>query len=560
MRRWRRIACLMLSVLLAVSLAGCGQQKAEEGLSLQVSIGSAPVTLDPIRAEEESDLTVLEHLYENLMKVAADASGGTTVTSGMAKSYDVDKNNDGTVTYTFHLRNAKWSDGKSVTAENFVYAWRRLADPASQSPNAHLLEVVKGFDQVRETGDVTQLAVEAKNDSTLLVTLNSACEWFLTDVCTAAATMPLREDVVQKLKTAALETNQQIMAAGGEATQTWSSNYTALVTNGAYRVRDFDENSMTLAANTKYTGTVSGPTEITFHYADSPETSWSLYEAGEVDIVAPLSRGQVEQHAADSKYWSMIPELNTYTLLFNTQKDPFSDPMARLAFAQVIDRETLSQVTGLGTTPATGLVPYGVPDEGNVDFRTHGGDLVTVAPEDYAQQCREAQELLSEAGYDASETVEYIYVDGGSHADTAKALAEMWTKQLGVSVEVRGLSEEEFQLALESGEYELAGTDLRSSVNDAEGFLDIWTSDSDRNVVGYENSAYDTLLTVINSAMDETARRGCLHDAESLLLADCPLTPLYFTNTAYEVRQGLTGVCRDPRGFFSFATVAETTE
>ena len=109
------------------------------------------------------------HQNENLMRTAVDVSGGTSASNGVAKSVQQEENTDGTVTCTFKLRGAKWSDGQAVTASDFVYAWQRLADPANDSPYASLLSVVAGYDTVRSTGDVTALKVSAKNDSTLVV-------------------------------------------------------------------------------------------------------------------------------------------------------------------------------------------------------------------------------------------------------------------------------------------------------------------------------------------------------------------------------------------------------
>ena len=116
---------------------------------------------------------------------------------------DVEENFDGTTTYTFHLRSARWSDGQAVTADDFVYAWQRLANPLTLSPNAELLSAVQGYDAVRAGGDPSKLAVTAKNDSTLEVVLSGKYDWFLTEVCTAPATSPLRQDVIQSLKESA---------------------------------------------------------------------------------------------------------------------------------------------------------------------------------------------------------------------------------------------------------------------------------------------------------------------------------------------------------------------
>ena len=129
MRIWKKLACLVLSGAMCLGLlAGCAGET--DGVSLSVCVGAAPVSLDPIYAEETGDQTILAHLYENLMRVTVDVSGNPTVTGGMAKTVDQEESYDGRVTYTFRLRSAKWSDGVNVKAGDFVYAWQRLADPA----------------------------------------------------------------------------------------------------------------------------------------------------------------------------------------------------------------------------------------------------------------------------------------------------------------------------------------------------------------------------------------------------------------------------------------------
>ena len=109
--------------------------------------------------------------------------------------------------------------------------------------------------------------------------------------------------------------------------------------------------------------------------------------------------------------------------------------------------------------------------------------------------------------------------------------------------------------ALRAGEYDLAGRILTASANDAECFLMSWTSGNRENLVNYESSAYDTLMKIIASAADGTARMGCLHDAEALLLMNHAMAPLYTRGTAWELRETLAGAFRDPRGWFSFSNV-----
>ena len=549
MRFRKRLAALALSALLCISLlAGCA--KDGEGISLSVSVGPAPMTFDPIYAQEITDQTVLIHLYENLMRVAADGSGGTTVVSGMAKSVDTEKNLDGTVTYTFRLRSAKWSDGKNVRAADFVYAWRRLADPVCGSPHASLLSIVSGYDEARATGDMTHLQVSAKNDSTFVVVLNGDYNWFLTQVCTSPATMPLRQDVVTRLK----EAGAQAAGEGREA-EPWWNDPTQLVTNGLFLVTGVEADSLQMTANDRYYGDQPGPSQLTFWFADSAEEGWGLYDSKTVDAVWPLTEERLAELAANET-WAAVPELNTYSVVFNCREGVFADPKVREAMQLAIDRGVLAETAGITARAAEGLVPPGVPENEEGDFRTVGGALLDNSPEQYDERRDRARELLSNAGYDSGSHLghlEYLYEDVGTNGLVAQALCQQWQDVLGIHFTPRGVTKQELWSALRSGAYTAAGVSLTADGNDAECFLAVWTSHNPDNVAGYESSVYDTLMAIIANAADGTARMGCLHDAEALLIGDHALAPLYTEGTAWELRDTLTGAFRDSRGWFGFA-------
>ena len=554
MNRCKRIAALVLSAILSVSLlTGCGENNAE-GMALSVSVGSRVTTLDPIYAEDLESQNILVHLYENLLRVVPDGNGGSAVVNGMAKDVDVEENVDGTVTYTFRLRSAKWSDGVSVKAQDFVYAWQRLVNPASHAPYATLLSVVVGYQEARNSGDMSLLQVIAKNDTTLEVTLNGNYDWFLNEVCTSPATMPLREDVVKALKEAGTQTD-----GINETNLPWWADPTALVTNGPYRATGYDTEYLELSANEEYDSSQNGPASIKFLFAASAEDAWELYEEGEVDAVWPLPEAQLSERAEDEN-WSPIPELSTYAVVYHSDKGVFSDPLIRQAFAMVIDRNALMEVADVTAVAAEGLVPPGVPENEEGDFRAEGGSLFENDPELYGETCQQAREVLNQAGYMSGwelGELEYLYLDEGHNGAVAEALCEQWESALMVRVTPRGVTSQELWSALRAGEYTLAGVNLEAPGNDAECFLMQWTSDAPNNVVHYENSAYDTLMTIIAKAADGTARMGCLHDAEALLLEDYALSPLYTKGTDWELRDDLMGAVRDARGWFSFANVVK---
>ena len=554
MKSSRRMATLALCLALMLGiLAGCGGEA--PGISLRVSMGPEADSYDPIRAETPEAETVLVHLYENLLRLTPDPSGGTALAPGVAKKYDVEENYDGTVTYTFRLRAAKWSDGQAVTAGDFVYAWQRLADPVTASPSASLLSAVAGYDEVRSSGDASKLQVSAPDDSTFVVTLLGKCDWFLEDVCTDSATMPLRQDNLQRLKEAAIQANLQTEEQGGTGTLNWASDPTKLVTNGPYTASRGEEGELILTASETYVGGVSGPEELRFLFHETAEEAWETYEAGEADFVSPLPRAETEIRAEED--WASVSLLCTTVLLFNTQGENFNDAESRKAFSLAIDRQALSDLTEEVSRPADGLVPYGVPDENGEDFRARGGDLLGESGTEEA--LTQARTLLEESSYASASVPRFVYEDTAENALLADALWRTWMKALRVRLERIPLSADELRETLAAGDYDLALTELRGDARDAESFLAPWRGDSSGNLVGYENGAYDTLLKVIRSASDEKARQGCLHDAEELLLDDCPVAPLLFTASAWEARDGLVGILRDGRGFFSFAGAAEVS-
>lgn len=547
----RQLAIALVCVFCMTMLVGCG--KNQEEFCLTVALGTDPDTLDPAFAIGTTAETVIEQVYENLMTVRSNPDDKPVVQKGMAKSVDTEENGDSTVTVTFKIRNAKWSDGKAVQADDFVFAWQRLADPATDSPHAALLSAVQGYKAVRSTGDVTQLAVTAEDDKTLTVVLNGTCPWFLTDVCTAPATMPLRRDL--------FEVAQQ---EDGEEVLDWTADREALVTNGVYEIGGYTAGEqLFLQPNYRYNGQKSGPTALTIRFTDSVADGYALYEDGEVDFVSPLPDEVLEdllkqEEDPTLKRYSTAPELSVDTLVFNTAKAPFDDVKVRQAFSLAIDRQIICELQGVSALPASGLVPIGVVAEEDADFRMMGDSLIDEL-EEKSETVNQPNRLIAQTGYESgaqSPPIEFLYVDEGTNGAVAKALAKMWNDALNIKVLLKGVSVTEMETAKQSRDFTLAQTTLVGFANDAESFLTNWTTGNEHNWVQYSNTAYDTLISVIDSASDAVARQGCLHDAEELLLEKSPLTPLTFSKTGWLLRPELSGVCREARGWFSFRDVA----
>ena len=561
MKAIKRITALALCALMLLGLlSGCGEKKqGDEKFVLNVSVCNVIDSLDPAMNTDTDADSVFYALYENLMRESDDGSGEVTLTNGMAKEYTEETNYDGSVTYRFTLRStARWSDGEKVTADDFVYAWQRLADPATDSPNHALMSVVAGYDEVCETGDKTKLQVSAKDESTFVVTLSAPCAYFIEGICTAVATMPLRRDLTEN--------------GGGFDTPD-------LVSNGAYHVSAWTKSSELTAARSDeyYEARLVGPDELHFIFTAGADEAWQLYEAGDIDYIAHLPNSVIAELSQDES-WKPTAVYATTSVLYNNESDTFSNEHIRKAFDLAIDRAAATAAGGAENSPATGLVPYGIPDSGETedDFRTTGGEVCAIDEEGMSARATQAQEELTYAGYYSTSMfppVELLYVTGTENDALASALQSMWSTTLGVNVMLlsphaedvaKVVVEEGIKVVttarMEAGNYELALQKLTALYDDAMGFLDRWCSEDEQNLIGYENGTYDVLMGVARASEDPVARTAFLHDAETMLLGETALSPVYFDGTAHMLRDTLRGVYTDGFGNSYFAGVRANTD
>ena len=521
----------------ALSGCGAGAEDGAQDFSVRACVCAPLALLDPALNTDAGAESVFHALYENLMRIDADEEGNPVVVPAVARAYEVVENFDGTVDYVFTLRSsARWSDGTRVKAKDFVYAWTRLVSPATNSPNHAMLSMVKGYDAARMTGDAELLAIEADGDSTLRVTLSGPCPYFLSEVCTAVATMPLRSDVIAK-KT------------------DWAASGT-LPCNGPYEVSVWAKReSLYLRRNGNYHDRAAvTPDSLQFFFASGAEQAMFFYEDGLVDYVADPVPG-VEGVAG-------LPDRSTTCVFYNHMSDVLSNEHVRRAFDLAIDRSAAAAAAGPAATPATGLVPYGVVDiTADEDFRTVSGDLIAVEEEGRDARAAEAEAELRLSGLQAAGAMpdlSILCVEEDGALPLAEALAARWRETLNVPVTAESLPREEFDLRVAAGEYDLAVDTLRLDCGDAMAFLAPFAGLDASNALHYVSKPYDLLISVASSTHDSAARAAMLHDAEALLLGSTALSPVCFCGRTYLLRDGLTGVTHDVRGNAYFTAVRQS--
>ncbi len=546
---------------LSVVLTACGVEEEQElgDFVVRASIGGQPETLDPAHVRGTAGQTVVSHLFENLLRWETGPNGQCALAPGQAESYTAEESYDGSVTYTFTLRRGlEWSDGRSITAQDFLYTWRRLFDAEAPAAGLSNLAMLRGYEAAM-AGDLEALGVAAPDRYTFTVTIESPCAYFLDLFCAGVMTMPVPERAVRRGR--------------------WGEDADHLVTNGPYTLESVDGERAVLVRSGHYHDRKSvGPDQLEFLW----EGSYEDFASGELDLIDAIPAETLSLLNTDGISWQLGPVLSTYTLLLNNAAEPFDNEFVRRAFVQAIDLEALLAALDSPTeTAATGIVPRGVtergappaeeeppeddlpplpgtepeePEEPTVwDFRAAGDANRTAAVLSAEERRSEAARLLAQAGYPGGRgfpAVEYYYVNTAQNRLVAQTLRDQWMAALGVSVTIRAVSEEELRQQLLDGTYTCASFPISSGINDASAFLSRWGTGKVGNLVRSNILAYDLLIEIAGVTFDTAAREAYLHDAEEILLDSCGVAPLFFYGRGYAVASGLTGLCRQGSGIF----------
>ena len=527
LRKWM---ALVLAVTMLLSLAACGEE--ETGSVLRVCLGGAQESLDPVDTVSDDNATILYHLYENLLRQKSEGVGEVMLDYAACSAYTEMDNYDGTMTYFFIISpTAKWSDGKAVTAEDFVYSWRRLL--MTEGENRELLSMIQGYEEALESGDAEKLAVSVTEDGMLQVVLSYHCPYFLTAVCAGAATMPVRQDIVER---------------SGES---FGKTEASLVTNGAYVLEQWKKDEGLYLVRNPASDSVRGADKLQFIFEDSRESAYERFNAGEIDYIAYLPDEAVEK-LKQNEEWAATPAGMTEAILFN-RSESFDDFSLRKIFTLAADVDTLSERLLPADQIATGLVPYGIRESDGDDFRTVGGALLNLQAVEYDARCEEAKALLRQRETIPGE-VELIYIADETRQAQAEALWAGWQDRLGIRVILTALTEEEMAQRLAADD-DRAWLTVRALYADGSVFLESGSSGLEE-AIAEDDVEYSRLMSVLRGALDPLARDNYLHAAEKMTFDEYSILPLIFKGTTQQRRDGVRGVGYDGLGRYLFHEVS----
>ncbi|MGL6349787.1 MAG: peptide ABC transporter substrate-binding protein [Aeromonas sp.] len=478
--------------------------------------GAEPESLDPalVRTGFPGE-TVLVDLFEGL--VSEDEQG--QIVPAQALRWEV--SDDGLVWRFFLRPQLKWSTGEPLVAADFVYAWRRLLDPAIGSPSATLLlatGINNGQSIYGGALELDQLGITAQSDQILTIVLERPTPYFL-QLISQRPFVPV---------------NQKAIARYGKQ---WTEPG-KLVSNGAYRLVAWIPNERVEAERNDHywDDRHSRIQRVTYLPLASPDAERLRYEAGEIQLTNRVSLDYYQKikQEAPQRLWG-LPLFGTYLYTFNLKRPELQDVRVRRALAMVIDHRLLVEsVSGQGSSAAWSLLPE-MPD--------YPRRRPPMAWSDGPSRLEKATALLAEAGYHTTHPLRFsiTYNAAESHKRMAEAIAAMW-QRLGVQVELKSLTWQAYQQAKDRGDFQVARSFLFGDYIEPSAMLSSFRCQDLRNESGYCNPGFDLLLDRAADTLDQSDRLALYQDAEQLLLEEAPIIPIYHYHQVRLVDPQLRGL------------------
>jgi oligopeptide transport system substrate-binding protein len=426
------------------------------------------------------------------------------------------------LTWIFYLRDATWSDGTKLTAEDFVYGWRRTLSPATASPYAYFLYVVKNAQPVN-SGKMpeAELGIRALDARRLEVRLERPAP-YLVEMLTHTSMMPLPRHAIE--------------AKGKSWTQ--PGNF---VCNGAFMLTEWVPNDhITAVKNPRFHDADNVKLERVIYYpTDDYGAALRRMRAGELDASDRLPSEQIGWIRKNMpELLNPVPQLILDMISVNLAKKPFDDIRVRTALNLAINREAITgRIAPVGNVPAYNIVPPGIAN-------FPGGDAFAFKTMPYPERTARAQSLMREAGFGPDNRLRTTYMirstAAGSYRAVAAALQQMFSV-IYVDISIVPADAQIFYGKIQEHDYEMSQPGWQADFDDASNFLDIFRTDSGNNWGKYASPAFDAVLNDAQADIDIQSRGKKLAAAEAILLKDQVVMPLFFWVSANLVRPYVKG-------------------
>ena len=523
-KQWKKRGVLLLAAIMLMTgiLSGCsGNKKQGETKELTVAINSETGSLDPAGMIA---LTYLAYSVTALDELLTFDENGE-IEYRAAESYEV--NEDSTV-WTFHLRkNALWSDGTPVCAQDFLNTMIRALDPASGNGYANYLFPIENAEAIYNgEKDADSLGVEIPDDDTLVFHLSEPCAYFLD-----LLRLPVYTPSCAKY--------------ADEVGSGWDKDPASSVANGPFCLVEYvPEQYFVLEKNENYWNKDAVKLDrITYKFFDDQQSMASAYETGEVDVATALPSYVMELYEGKEDL-VVTDTIATRYIYPNLEVEPLNDVRVREAITLAIDREELCSIVGADTEPAVNLVARYMKN------KETGNYFVEESDSPFEENVERAQELLAEAGYPDGEdfpVLTYKYPSLEMDSDTAQVLKEQLKRNLNIDIELEAQELQVNYADRHAGDFELCRMNWTADFADPNTYLSMLLSNSTYNCSGIQDEAYDALVRASDSETDAGRRMELLHEAEQLAVGEqFYVIPLFAMKSCNLIRPEIKGITQIP--------------
>jgi len=484
------------------------------------NLGEASKSIDPQLVAGITGSQVDVACMEGLTDIK---TGGKVVPAG-AESWDISK--DGLV-YTFHLRkNAKWSNGEPVTANDFLFGMKRALEPATGSQYSYFLYNVKNAKEFNEgkIKDFKDVGIKVVDKYTLQITLANPCTYFL-QLLSAPTTFPCNEAFFNKVG------------------NSYALSPDKMLYNGPWQLKSMvtgDGGNYTFAKNTEYWDVKNIKIDnLKFNLITDPNTVALMFMTGQLDL-ATITANQINQFKG-SKEVFYFPAGGIWYIELNVDNKYLKNENIRKAISLAINREQLcASVLKNHSTPATAFVPPGTKGPDGKSFRDAYGHY------NISDNIKEAKELydkgLKELGVTGPITLKLLVNQAGLNVPICVYVQQQLSQNLGINVQ---LDVETFQsrlLKMHQHNFDMCYAGWIPDYNDPLTYLNLWVTGGGNNDTQFSNKDYDTLIAKATSSGDDTVRMADMHKAENILMEQMPIVPLFYPTTIYLKKTWLKGV------------------
>ena len=589
-----------LAFVMVFGLAACGGKSSNKSKhdadTISVCIASEPETMDPARNSTVDGGTMTLHLFSGLAKWDSDKDGKAVLKADLAeKLVDPVANEDGTYTYTYKIRKgAKWSDGKPVTAHDFVFAWNRAVSRELAADYSNMFQLIKGYDDIwpgegKEPVAGAKLDVTAVDDNTLQVVVKNKVSYW-NELLAFPTYLPVREDVVSD--------------------ESWATSPEKYVSNGAYKLKEWKHNSLiVLEKNENYIDKKDVTMKtIKFYLSDDTNNMLTNFKNGDWQMIDSMPSNEMDSLKKEYKdEYHVADQLGTYYMGWNINKRILPEDSTltgveaekaqaeiRQAIGLMIDRNYIvNEIGKADQIPASSFVAKALKDSDGKSFASHAGNskdyegYYDVSSKAVKSNYKKAVDILKKYyKYDEKTgkftnvpTLTYLYNTDDAH----KAIGEYVQSTLanaGIKLQLENQEWATFLTTRKAGDFTIARNGWVADYNDPTTFLEMWQTHSGNNDMQFGKGehqnlgmydldltkfgkdvnvkngtwaqTYDVLIDTIKTTPDDKARYQMMHMAEDMIMSTGCITPLYHYTDPYLLASDVEGFYKSPLGFSFF--------